>query len=155
MTYKPEPYMLTAGGNIFCRRCQARSSRSKLQCGRTAMRGKRVCPIHGGKSTGPRTNNGKAHLATAALKTGHFKREEIQSAKKYNIRLRYLEDIAVHLGMVSSRTCGRKPAGYIKLNLNDPEILWIAMQKAGLTDDLYSVSSISKIAYMPIDFRNL
>lgn len=130
MTYKPEPYMLTAGGYIFCRRCQARSSRTKLQCGRAAMREKRVCPIHGGKSTGPRTAKGKQHLPTAALKTGHHTQEVLASSKSINLRLRYLEDIAVHLGIIKSRTCGRKPFGYLKLDLSDPQLLLIALRKS-------------------------
>ena len=43
------------GGRIRCPRCQAKSKRTKQQCRSPAIRGKRVCRIHGGKSTGPRT----------------------------------------------------------------------------------------------------
>ena len=58
-------------GPISVPRCQARSKRSGLQqCGLMAVRGKRVCRVHGGLSTGPRTREGKAAVAAAHLKHG-------------------------------------------------------------------------------------
>ena len=60
-----EPFIVLAGGRIRCRRCQALSRRSKEQCKKPAIRGKRVCGFHGGKSTGPRTQEGKARVAQA------------------------------------------------------------------------------------------
>lgn len=50
--------LITAGGKIRCMRCQAMSKRTRLQCGAAAMKGKRVCYTHGGKSTGPKTTAG-------------------------------------------------------------------------------------------------
>lgn len=41
------------------------SKRSQRQCGSVAMRGKQVCRIHGGKSTGPKTVAGKRRCAAA------------------------------------------------------------------------------------------
>jgi len=64
-----EEWLTTAGGKIRCPRCQATSKRSKQQCGAPAMRGKRVCKTHGGKSTGPKTNTGRQRCAVA--KTTH------------------------------------------------------------------------------------
>jgi hypothetical protein len=52
MELSNEDVMLLAGGRIRCRRCSARSKRTKLRCGAPAMKGKRVCATHGGKSTG-------------------------------------------------------------------------------------------------------
>ena len=109
--------LVTAGGNILCRRCQARSSRTKEQCGRAALRGKRVCQFHGGRNTGPKTEAGKARLRTLNLKDGLFTRERVLASSRFSLRLRYLEDIAIHLGMFSTRTPGRKPRGYVKLDL--------------------------------------
>ena len=60
-----EDVMLLAGGRIRCRRCSARSKRTKLRCGAPAMKGKGVCSTHGGKSTGPTTEQGKANSAKA------------------------------------------------------------------------------------------
>ena len=57
------------GGRIRAPRCQALSKRSKLQCKKAALKGKRVCMFHGGKSTGPLTKEGKQRCALA--KTVH------------------------------------------------------------------------------------
>ena len=54
-----------AGGRINAIRCQALSKRSKLQCKKAALNGKRVCMFHGGKSTGPITLEGKRRCAEA------------------------------------------------------------------------------------------
>ena len=54
-----------AGGRIRAFRCQALSKRSKLQCKKAALKGKRVCMIHGGKSSGPITLEGKSRCAEA------------------------------------------------------------------------------------------
>ena len=54
-----------AGGRIHAFRCQALSKRSKLQCKKAALKGKRVCMFHGGKSTGPVTLEGKRRCAEA------------------------------------------------------------------------------------------
>ena len=64
-----EAFILTLGGRIRCPRCQAKSKRTKRQCRSPAIRGKRVCRIHGGKSTGPKTEQGR-NLCGAA-KTLH------------------------------------------------------------------------------------
>lgn len=64
-----EPFMILASGRIRCSRCQALSKRTKQQCGAPAVRGKRVCRFHGGKSTGPKTKEGRKRCGTA--KTVH------------------------------------------------------------------------------------
>ena len=38
-----QTWLLTAGNKIHCRRCQAMSKRTRLQCGAPAMSGKNVC----------------------------------------------------------------------------------------------------------------
>jgi hypothetical protein len=67
--------VLLAGGRIRCRRCSARSKRTKLRCGAPAMKGKRVSATHDGKSTGPRTEQGKANSAKANLKHGEYTKQ--------------------------------------------------------------------------------
>jgi hypothetical protein len=62
-------YMTLASGRIRCVRCQATSKRTKLQCGAPAVREKRVCRFHGGKSTGPKTDEGRKRCGIA--KTVH------------------------------------------------------------------------------------
>ncbi len=64
-----QPHISTLGGRITCPRCQASSKRTKQQCKSPAIKGKRVCAIHGGKSTGPKTDLGRQR--SAAAKTIH------------------------------------------------------------------------------------
>ena len=64
-----EPFMHLASGRIRCGRCQALSKRTKKQCGAPSVRGKRVCRFHGGKSTGPKTKEGRKRCGIA--KTAH------------------------------------------------------------------------------------
>ena len=64
-----EPFMTLASGRIRCSRCQALSKRTKRQCGAPAVREKRVCRFHGGKSTGPKTKEGRKRCGIA--KTVH------------------------------------------------------------------------------------
>jgi hypothetical protein len=65
-----EQILITGGGRIACKRCQARSGRTKRQCGKPALKGKRVCGHHGGYSTGPRSKEGKDRIRAAHLKHG-------------------------------------------------------------------------------------
>ena len=64
-----EKYIDLFGQGTFAPRCQAQSKRSKQQCRKAAIRGKQVCRIHGGLSTGPRTLQGRKRCAAA--KTVH------------------------------------------------------------------------------------
>ena len=64
-----EPHISLLGGRIRAHRCQALSKRSKVQCGKAALKGKSVCMFHGGKSTGPGTELGRK--CCAAAKTIH------------------------------------------------------------------------------------
>ena len=68
------------GGRIRALRCQALSKRSKLQCRKAALKGKRVCMFHGGKSTGPITFSGKQRCAVA--KTIHGRETRIIRGKR-------------------------------------------------------------------------
>ena len=70
MSVQNDDVMLLGGGRIRCRRCSARSKRTKLRCGAPAMKGTKVCAAHGGKSTGPKTEQGTAQRAKANLKHG-------------------------------------------------------------------------------------
>ncbi len=64
--------LITGGGKITCKRCTAKSKRSGEQCKKPALRGKAVCEFHGGRSTGPKTEAGKARQRAAVLKTGAY-----------------------------------------------------------------------------------
>ena len=64
-------------------RCQAQSKRSKQQCRKASMTGKNVCRIHGGKSTGPKTLQGRNRCAAAKTVHGWETRKirEIRAVK--------------------------------------------------------------------------
>ena len=64
-----EKYISLFGKNTPAPRCQAKSKRSQEQCKKAAVRGKDKCRIHGGKSTGPMTEQGRKRCAAA--KTVH------------------------------------------------------------------------------------
>lgn len=71
-------YISTLGGRITCQRCQASSKRTRQQCKSPAIKGKRVCAIHGGKSTGPKTVAGKQRCAAAKTIHGWETRDKRQ-----------------------------------------------------------------------------
>lgn len=111
-----EKLLLTAGGKIQCPRCQATSKRTKLQCGRPALKGKSVCNFHGGKSTGPKTEEGKERSRQAHIKSGEYTQESRLRHNRALLNLAYIEDMMHILGMTNAdRTRGPKPAGYIRL----------------------------------------
>ena len=68
------------GGRILAPRCQALSKRSKLQCKKAALKGRRVCMFHGGKSTGPVTKVGKQRCSIA--KTVHGRETQVIRDKR-------------------------------------------------------------------------
>ena len=65
-----ELFMTLASGRIRCSRCQALSKRTKRQCGAPSVKGKRVCRFHGGKSTGPKTREGRKRCGIAKTVLG-------------------------------------------------------------------------------------
>ncbi len=124
--YKPEQYLITAGGKIKCKRCQARSSRKKQQCGKPAMLGKNVCDTHGGLSTGPRTTEGIKRIQSAHWKHGNETKEARSKRSAKSLQFLMLEKIGWHIGLFaedSTKFRGRKPNGFENFDLNDPEQL--------------------------------
>lgn len=103
----------TAGGRIQCPRCQARN-RAGEQCAKPAVRGKRVCNFHGGRSTGAKTPEGMARIKEAATKHGKFSKEGLAMATAHSAKIRELEDALIVLGAIpeGQRTRGPKPRGY-------------------------------------------
>jgi len=131
MIQNPEPYLITAGGKIRCRRCKAQSSRTKLQCSKPALKGKAVCQFHGGKSTGPKTTEGKDRIRAAHFKHGEETIEAKAERSAKSLMFRYLTDIGNHCDMFYKKikTRGRPPSGYMQLDLADPEQLAMAILK--------------------------
>ena len=74
-----ESHVSLIGGRISAPRCQALSKRSKMQCRKAALTGKRVCMFHGGKSRGPVTEDGRKRCAIAKTVHGY----ETRAAREY------------------------------------------------------------------------
>ena len=55
--------------------CEALSKRSGKRCKNYASKGKRVCRIHGGRSTGAKTKSGKLNQKTTNIKHGMYTSE--------------------------------------------------------------------------------
>ena len=108
-----QTWLITAGNKIHCRRCQATSKRTRLQCGAPALSGKNVCRFHGGRSTGPRTEAGKARIAAAMTVHGNSTRQARAELSEELVQLAILEELARSVGMITVRSRGRRP-GYRK-----------------------------------------
>jgi len=108
--------LVTAGGRVVCARCTAKSKRTGQQCGRPALKTSRTskCALHGGRSTGPKTPEGKARAIAAHTKTGEFSKAARDAHARASARLLQLEDSMHVLGMTTAtRTRGRKPNCYV------------------------------------------
>lgn len=124
-----EKYLITAGGKIKCHRCQARSSRTKLQCAKPALRNRRVCGHHGGLSTGPKTPEGIKRIQSAHWKHGNETKEARAQRRKKSLMFQRLEEIGWHIGMFTgTKTRGRKVGR--KLDLNDKSQLAVALRES-------------------------
>ena len=106
------------------------SRRSKEQCKKPALNGKR---FYGGKSTGPRTQEGKARIAQAHTIHGDetkAKREDRSAGSAY---LMELEDVAWALDMMTgTRSRGRKPKNYHPVKTLQGARLWCLLDSYGL-----------------------
>ena len=101
---------VVAGGHITCNQCQATSKRSRQRCKAPAMKGKRVCKTHGGRSTGPKTEAGRQRCAQAKTIHGRETRETRNVRSLSSARLAVLEEVGFVLGFMKGlRTRGRKP----------------------------------------------
>jgi hypothetical protein len=105
----------TAGGTIIGKQCTAKSKRSGKQCRKPALKTSRTqkCEFHGGRSTGPRTEAGKARQRASVITSGNYTKESIEDRSRSALRLAWLEDAMYVLKMTDApRTRGPKPKGY-------------------------------------------
>ena len=122
-----------AGGRIRCRRCQAKSKRSGSQCKKPALAGKSVCDFHGGRSTGPKTQEGRQRIADATTTHGKETRAKRSERSQSSAYLLELEDVAWALNMMTgTRTRGRKPNVYKPVKTPEEAKIWIAADTLGL-----------------------
>lgn len=107
--------LVTAGSKITCARCTAKSKRNGEQCKKPALKTSRTqkCEFHGGRSTGAKTEAGKARIAAAHTIHGRETREQREQRSAASARISQLEDAMHVLKMTTApRTRGRKATGY-------------------------------------------
>jgi len=106
-------YLLTAGGKIVCLRCTARSTRTKKQCAKPALKTSTTqkCEFHGGR---PHSAKVLRRISEANTVHGECTKEAKEQYRQDAVQIRHLEDAVFVLKMgKGSRIRGRKPGGYI------------------------------------------
>jgi hypothetical protein len=113
-------YLTTAGGQIKCLRCTARSSRTKLQCGKPALRSSTTqkCQVHGGRQHSAETIE---RISAANTVHGQSSKAAKEHYRQDAVLIRQLEDALRALQLAEGpRMRGRKPTGYESLQtVND------------------------------------
>ena len=90
----------------------ARSKRTKQQCRAPAMKGKKVCRIHGGLSRGSVTEAGRLRCAAAKTKHGLDTRQRRAEVSAGLFNLHELETLGRNIGLITGpHSRGRKPTG--------------------------------------------
>jgi len=120
--------LVSGGGRIQCLRCTAKSKRTGSQCGRPAMRlsKSQKCNFHGGKSTGPKTIEGKARISKAHLIHGNETVQMRLERKQKNAWFAHIEDVMHVLDMVTGgRMRGPKPLEYKPIRTIDEVRQWV------------------------------
>jgi hypothetical protein len=115
MTPTKAPTLLTAAGRITCLRCIATPKLTTQQFGRPALKtcATQKCQFHGGRSTGPKSGEGRQRITNAHHRHGESSKASRQAYSKSSTNLRRLEEAMYVLGMTSApHTRGRKPLGY-------------------------------------------
>ena len=107
-----EQYLVTAAGKITCLRCTAKSTRTKLQCLKPALKLSRTqkCEFHGGR---PHSTITLLKIAQANTLHGEASKAAKQQYRDGSVLMHELEDALYVLKMAEGpRTRGRKPVGY-------------------------------------------
>ena len=105
-------YLKTAGGKINCLRCQAKSTRTKMQCGRPALTisSKQLCQYHGGR---PHTAETLKRISEANTIHGQSTKAAKDQYRNESALIHELEDAIAVLKMGEGpKIRGPKPKGY-------------------------------------------
>jgi len=122
-------YLTTAGGQIKCLRCTARSSRTKLQCGKPALKvsSTQKCQVHGGR---PHTAETLQRISEANTLHGECTKAAKEQYRQDAVLIRQLEDAVRVLKMAEGpRMKGRKPNGYVSLQTVDDVVRLITKRE--------------------------
>jgi hypothetical protein len=88
------------------------------------------CQFHGGRSSGPKTDVGRASISRAHLIHGDETRSKRLERAEKKLWFAHIEDIMHVLAMTSmSRQRGRKPLGYKKITTLDQANAFIKLDK--------------------------
>ena len=103
-------FLTTAGGRIRCLRCTAKSSRTKQQCGKPALKSSKTqkCGHHGGLSTGPKTAEGRQRIADAQTVHGRDTKAERLERSRKALEPAQLEDAMHVLGITTATRIRRR-----------------------------------------------
>ena len=107
-----QQHLVTGGGKIICLRCTARSTRTKEQCGRPAIKTSRTqkCQYHGGR---PHTAETLKRISEANTLHGQYTKEAKEQYRHDSALIHELEDAIAVLKMGEGpRIRGPKPKGY-------------------------------------------
>ena len=114
-------YLQTAGGNITCLRCTAQSTRTKLQCGRPAIKTSRTqkCQYHGGR---PHTKESLRRISERNTVHGQSSKVAKQKYKHESVLMHELEDAVYFLEMAQGpRTpTAKAPIAVVIRQLDQP-----------------------------------
>ena len=124
-----EQFLVTAGGNIKCLRCTARSTRTKQQCGKPALKSSTTqkCQVHGGRPHSPEVLR---RISEANTIHGEATKASKEQFRKDAVLIRQLED-AVHVLKMGKgpRMRGRKPNGYCGV-YSQEDVVWLMKTRA-------------------------
>lgn len=113
------------------KQCKAITKRSKKRCLNPAAYGCSTCRYHG--ATPVHTRKSVAGKDHPQFKHGRNTKQSKEQHRRTTAKLLFLEDLGHHIKMFhkhATRTRGRKPNGYLKLNLNDPKQLLSVLMKS-------------------------
>ena len=107
-----QQYLVTGGGKIVCLRCTANSTRTKLQCGRPAIKTSRTqkCQFHGGR---PHSEETLQRISEANTIHGQATKEAKEQYRHDCAQIHELQDAVYVLKMGEGpKIRGPKPKGY-------------------------------------------
>jgi hypothetical protein len=81
-----------AGNPAAAARCGART-RAGLPCRCPAIRGRKRCKLHGGRSTGPKTAAGRERIRQANFKHGRYSAQVIALQREARSALRAMREL--------------------------------------------------------------